>query len=75
MNIRETVEKPRYGIDPYADWLKAEGIPVIEDRPLARSLYVAGDVDRPIPAEFYRAVAEIVHLIQQRKAQWAQRRQ
>ncbi len=47
-------------------------IPVIEDKPLARSLYAAVDVDRPIPAEFYRAVAEIVHLIQQRKAQWAQ---
>jgi flagellar biosynthetic protein FlhB len=51
------------------------GIPVVEDKPLARSLYAAVDVDRPIPAEFYRAVAEIVHLIQQRKGQWAQRRQ
>jgi len=50
-------------------------IPVVEDKPLARSLYGAVDVDRPIPAEFYRAVAEIVHLIQQRKARWAQRRQ
>ena len=40
----------------------------------ARSLYGAVDVDRPIPAEFYRAVAEIVHLVQQRKGQWAQRR-
>jgi flagellar biosynthesis protein FlhB len=50
-------------------------IPVVEDKPLARSLYAAVDVDRPIPAEFYRAVAEIVHLIQQRKARWAQRRQ
>jgi flagellar biosynthesis protein FlhB len=49
-------------------------IPVIEDQPLARSLYAAVDVDCPIPAEFYRAVAEIVHLIQQRKAQWAPRR-
>jgi flagellar biosynthetic protein FlhB len=49
-------------------------IPVVEDQPLARSLYAAVDVDRPIPAEFYRAVAEIVHLIQQRKGQWAQRR-
>jgi flagellar biosynthetic protein FlhB len=47
---------------------------VIEDKPLARSLFAAVDVDRPIPAEFYRAVAEIVHLIQQRKGQWAQRR-
>ena len=36
-------------------------IPVVEDKPLARSLYAAVDVDRPIPAEFYRAVAEIVH--------------
>jgi flagellar biosynthetic protein FlhB len=51
------------------------GIPVIEDQPLARSLYSAVNVDRPIPTEFYRAVAEIVHLIQQRKGQWAQRRQ
>ena len=23
--------KPRYGIDPYLDWIKAEGIPVVED--------------------------------------------
>jgi flagellar biosynthesis protein FlhB len=50
-------------------------IPVVEDKALARSLYATVDVDRPIPAEFYRAVAEIVHLIQQRKARWAQRRQ
>jgi flagellar biosynthetic protein FlhB len=50
-------------------------IPVIEDKPLARSLYATVDVDHPIPAEFYRAVAEIVHLIQQRKGQWASRRQ
>jgi len=51
---------------------EAHDIPVIEDRPLARSLYAAVEVERPIPAEFYRAVAEIVHLIQQRKAGWAQ---
>jgi len=51
-----------------------QGIPIIEDKPLARSLYDAVDVDRPIPAEFYRAVAEIVHLIQQRKTPWAQQR-
>jgi flagellar biosynthesis protein FlhB len=50
-------------------------IPVVEDKPLARSLYAAVDVDRPIPTEFYRAVAEIVHVIEQRKGQWAQQRQ
>jgi flagellar biosynthesis protein FlhB len=54
---------------------EAHEIPVVEDRPLARSLYAAVEVERPIPAEFYRAVAEIVHLIQQRKTGWARRRQ
>ena len=53
---------------------EAHDIPVVEDKPLARSLYAAVEVDRPIPADFYRAVAEIVHLIQQRKAGWTQRR-
>ncbi len=53
---------------------EAHEIPVVEDKPLARSLYSGVEVDRPIPAEFYRAVAEIVHLIQQRKSGWAQRR-
>jgi flagellar biosynthetic protein FlhB len=42
------------------------GIPIIEDKPLARSLYGAVSVDSVIPAEFYRAVAEVVHLIQQK---------
>lgn len=36
------------------------GVPVIEDKALARSLYEVVKTDRPIPAEFYRAVAEIV---------------
>ena len=36
-------------------------IPIIEDKPLARSLYDAVPVDSVIPPEFYRAVAEIVH--------------
>ena len=46
------------------------GVPVIEDRPLARSLYEAVSVDATIPAEFYRAVAEIVHLLQAKRAAW-----
>lgn len=36
------------------------GLAVVEDRKLARSLYEAVKTDRPIPAEFYRAVAEII---------------
>jgi flagellar biosynthetic protein FlhB len=45
-------------------------IPIIEDKPLARSLYDAVAVDAVIPQEFYRAVAEIVHLIQSKRAAW-----
>jgi len=47
-----------------------QGIPVIEDRALARSLYESTIVDQPIPPQFYRAIAEIVHLIQERKNSW-----
>lgn len=39
---------------------EAHDIPVIEDRALARSLYEAVAPDRPIPPEFYKAVAEII---------------
>ena len=45
-------------------------IPVIEDKPLARSLYEAVAVDAVIPPEFYRAVAEIVQLIQSKRSAW-----
>lgn len=45
-------------------------IPIIEDRPLARALYDATAVDSAIPPEFYRAVAELVHLIQEKKSSW-----
>jgi flagellar biosynthetic protein FlhB len=36
------------------------GIPIYEDRALARSLYASVDVDRMIPQEFYKAVAGII---------------
>jgi flagellar biosynthetic protein FlhB len=45
-------------------------VPVIEDRPLARSLYDAVKVDAQIPSEFYRAIAELIHFIQQKKSSW-----
>ncbi len=38
-------------------------IPIVEDVALARSMYKAVEVDRPIPPEFYRAVAEIIHVL------------
>jgi flagellar biosynthesis protein FlhB len=42
---------------------EANGIPVVEDKPLARSLYDSVQVDQMIPAEFYRAVAQILFYV------------
>lgn len=39
------------------------GIPVIEDKLLARSLYQSVEVDKFIPPEFYKAVAQIVFFL------------
>lgn len=36
------------------------GVSIVENRPLARALYAACELDREIPAEFYGAVAEIL---------------
>ena len=47
---------------------EASDVPVVEDRALARSLYDAVEVDRVIPPEFYRAVAELLHFLQGKKA-------
>ncbi|HVZ04375.1 flagellar type III secretion system protein FlhB [Hyphomicrobium sp.] len=43
------------------------GIPVIEDKALARSLYAKVKVDQMIPVEFYRAIAEILIRLQARR--------
>lgn len=39
---------------------KENGVPVVENPPLARALYAAVEIDREIPAEHYKAVAEII---------------
>ena len=38
-------------------------VPLVENRPLARSLFDQVEVDAQIPPEFYRAVAEIIHYL------------
>jgi flagellar biosynthesis protein FlhB len=43
------------------------GIPVIEDKPLARSMYDKVDIDRAIPPEFYKVVAELLYFFYYRK--------
>jgi flagellar biosynthesis protein FlhB len=47
---------------------EAHEIPVIEDKALARSLYAAVSLDRPIPPEFYKAVAEVILYLMSRSA-------
>jgi flagellar biosynthetic protein FlhB len=47
---------------------EAHDIPVIEDKALARSLYAAVSLDRPIPPEFYKAVAEVILYLMSRTA-------
>jgi flagellar biosynthesis protein FlhB len=42
---------------------ESNGIPVIEDKPLARSMYDHVEVDRMIPPDFYKAVAQILFYI------------
>jgi flagellar biosynthetic protein FlhB len=39
---------------------RAHEIPVVEDKPLARSMYDAVEVGQMIPVEFYQAVAELI---------------
>jgi len=47
---------------------EANEIPVIEDKALARSLYAAVSLDRPIPPDFYKAVAEVILYLMSRSA-------
>lgn len=42
---------------------EANGIPVFEDAPLARSMFAQVSVDSVIPSVFYKAVAELIHRI------------
>jgi flagellar biosynthetic protein FlhB len=69
-----TMEAPRVmakGRNLLAEEIKAEarwaGVPIIENPPLARSLYRSVEVGHPIPAELYAAVASILaYLYRQR---------
>lgn len=42
---------------------ESNGIPVIEDKPLARSMYDHVEIDRMIPPDFFKAVAQILFYI------------
>ncbi|QBR70698.1 flagellar biosynthesis protein FlhB [Beijerinckiaceae bacterium] len=49
LKIRELAEK--------------HSIPIVEDKALARSMYDSVEIDRSIPPEFYKAVAELIHIL------------
>lgn len=42
-------------------------VPIVENPPLARALYANVDLDQPIPAEHFRAVAEIIGYVMRLK--------
>lgn len=42
---------------------KEHGVPMVENRPLARALFKFGQVGREIPAQLYQAVAEILGFV------------
>lgn len=42
---------------------KENNVPIMENKPLARTLYEQVDVDREIPQEMYQAVAEILAMV------------
>ena len=46
----------------------AHNVPIIEDRPLARAMYEMVELDKPIPIQFYKAVAVIIHHLSRRGA-------
>lgn len=51
------------------DLARENGVPVIENRPLARGLYKTVKIGQVIPADFYKAIAEVlafVFLLKQR---------
>ena len=47
------------------------GVPIVEQRPLARALYSDSKVGRTIPVELYRAVAEVIAYVMQLRARVA----
>ena len=46
---------------------KNNGVPIVENKPLARSLYKLVEIDQIIPQELYTAVAEILHFVYSQK--------
>jgi len=48
---------------------KANGVPMVENKPLARGLYRTVKVGRRVPSEFYRAIAEVLAYVYRMRLQ------
>lgn len=59
------------GVDALALRIREKGrehdVPIVENPPLARALYANVDVDEEVPAEHYRAVAEVIGYVMRLK--------
>jgi flagellar biosynthetic protein FlhB len=66
------------GVDAVAlrirDVAKANGVAVVENPPLARTLFATVDIDEPVPFEHYAAVAEVIGYVMRLKSNVPQRR-
>lgn len=60
------------GVDHLAlkirEMAKASGVTIVENPPLARALYRQVDLDKPIPAELFQAVAKVLAFVYRLKA-------
>ncbi len=61
----------RLNAERIRDVAKKNGIPIVEDKPLARSLFDVAEVGEEIPQEFFAAVAEILAYVYSLKGQTA----
>ena len=48
---------------------RAHDVPTIENRPLARALYATAKIGDMIPEDLYGAVAQVIAVIMNRRAQ------
>jgi flagellar biosynthetic protein FlhB len=48
---------------------KENNVPIVENPPVARALFSAVEIDEEIPAEYYKAVADIIKLVSKFKEQ------
>lgn len=53
---------------------RAHNVPIVENPPLARALYAAVDLDEPIKAEHYTAVAQVIGFVMRLKAKTGAKR-